>query len=406
MKVGDIRLKIIPDSRGQDTLEAEMISGEVSVTASVPSGKSTGKNEAALISPQNALEKVSWIKSQIGDTEFATLDQFDHLLTTLDGTPNKQKLGGNLILVLSIAFTKLLAKKGNLETFELIGKIAGTRERKLPYCFYNLIEGGVHVEQVPNKDEPPPPHLPFQEYLLIPQTNSPRESLNEVLLFIKLLGEKIHQRFEKLKQGDEGGYTIPSADPAVGLEVLNEVREEGGWEESKLGLDVAASTFRKDNLYLVGEKTMTTDQLLDFYSNLASGFRLLSIEDPFAEDDWQGFFNLQSRIGSSVWIVGDDLTTTNIAQIRKAKEKEVVNAVIIKPTQIGTVTETIQAANLAKSYGWKVIVSHRSGETKDTFIADLAVGLGADGFKSGCPLQEERLVKYQRLVEIEKLCRT
>ncbi len=392
MKIDDIQLKVIPDSRGQDTLEAEMISGETSAVASVPSGKSTGKNEAALIPPKNALEKIPWIKSQIGDTEFSTLEQFDHLLLTLDGTPNKSKLGGNLILVLSIAFTKLLAQKGNLETFELIAKIAGNREKKLPLCFYNLIEGGVHAEN----------SLPFQEYLLIPQTNSPRESLNEVLLFIKVLGEVIHKKYEKLKQGDEGGYTVPSTDPLTGLQILDEVRKEGGWEDSLLGLDVAASTFKKDAGYLVGDNLLTPDQLLDLYKKIVTDYPMFSIEDPFSEDDPESFAKLLELIGNKTWIVGDDLTTTNVSQIRKAKEKNAINAVIIKPTQIGTVTETIQAANLAKSYGWKTIVSHRSGETMDTFIADLAAGIGADGFKSGCPLQEVRLVKYHRLVEIER----
>ena len=156
----------------------------------------------------------------------------------------------------------------------------------------------------------------------------------------------------------------------------------------------------------MGGKIMSCDDLISYYKLLTTNYQLLFIEDPFSEEDWEGFSNLQESvlrngIGSSVWIVGDDLTTTNVERIKLAHERNAVNAVIIKPNQIGSVTEAIAAADLAKSYGWKIIVSHRSGETMDTFIADLAVGLGADGLKSGCPLQRERLVKYQRLIEIE-----
>ncbi|KKS71304.1 MAG: Enolase [Candidatus Daviesbacteria bacterium GW2011_GWA2_42_7] len=362
MTITNIQLNIIPDSRGEDTLEAEIISGEYRVTASVPSGKSKGKNEAFVLEPKKALEKFTEIKSQLLEKDFSSLEEFDNFLISLDGTPKKENLGGNLILVLSLGFTKLLAKADGLELYEEIAKISGVKAEKLPLCLFNLIEGGVHIHPAPNGAG-----LPFQEYLYIPQINSPKESLAEVMLVIRSLGEEIHQKYEHLRQGDEGGYTIPSNDPLVGLEFLQgqallRLARPGLAENYRLGLDVAASTFFHDGLYLVGDKTM----------------------------------------GEKVWIVGDDITTTNPESIKIAHEKNAINAVIIKPNQIGSVTETIRAANLAKSFGWKIIVSHRSGETKDTFIADLAVGLGADGLKSGCPLQEARLVKYQRLVEIEE----
>ena len=399
MKIQNIDLHIIPDSRGEDTLEVNMTSGGNRVTASVPSGKSKGKNEAFGLEPGKALEKFAGIKSQLLEKDFSSLEEFDNFLISLDGTPKKENLGGNLTLVLSLGFTKLLAKTEGLELYEEIAKIsgppAGGKAEKLPLCFFNLIEGGVHA-----KDS-----LPFQEYLYIPETNSPKESLEEVMLVIKELGEKIHRQYEHLRQGDEGGYTIPSNDPMQGLEVLQgasqgvPLRTQG---DALYSLDVAASTFYHDGLYLVGDKTMTRDQLLSYYQSLATGYRLLSLEDPFSEDDLEGFVNLTRELGEKVWIVGDDITTTNPESIKIAHEKNAINAVIIKPNQIGSVTETIEAANLAKSFGWKIIVSHRSGETKDTFIADLAVGLGADGLKSGCPLQQERLVKYQRLIEIEE----
>lgn len=389
MKINNIKLNIIPDSRGKDTLEVEMELDGISVTASVPSGKSTGKGEAVSLPPQQALEKIDWIKSQIKGYEFSTLDQFDNLLITLDGTEDKSSLGANLILSLSIAFTKLLAKRGNLETFELISRISGNQS-KLPLCFFNLINGGAHAVN----------SLPFQEYIFIPQTNSPKESLEQVMMAIKSLGEKIQKKYGQLKQGDEGGYIVPDKDPEIGLKILQEVMEEVN-VKANLALDVAASTFYEDGKYNIGDKSMSPKELLSYYQLLATHYPLLSIEDPFVEDDWEGFTSITKELGEKIWVIGDDLTTTNVKRIKEAEGKNAANGVIIKPNQIGTLSEAIQAANLAKSYGWKIIVSHRSGETMDTFIADLAAGLSADGLKSGCPLQKERLVKYQRLIEIE-----
>lgn len=394
MKISDIQLKIIPDSRGNDTIEALMESAGIEVFASVPSGKSTGSNESFVLPPQKTLEKITWIKSQIKNTDFSSLDQFDQMLIALDGTPNKQSLGGNLILALSICFTKLLAKKGSIEIFELIEKLAGNKPRKLPLCFFNVIEGGVHAEN----------SLPFQEYLFVQNSTSPEQALSSVMLVIKNLGEAIQKKYEKLRQGDEGGYLIPSDDPVEGLEMLKEsilASGQKGW----MSLDVAASAFFSNGKYTVGEKIMSTDELFSYYQLLATNYQLLSIEDPFDEKDIEGFKKITASLGEKIWIVGDDLTTTNTRIIKEMAGEKAANAVILKPNQIGSVSETIQAALLAKSFGWKTIVSHRSGETMDTFIADLAVGLGADGLKSGCPLQKERLVKYQRLIEIEKQCR-
>ncbi|RJP46679.1 MAG: phosphopyruvate hydratase [Armatimonadetes bacterium] len=397
MKIDGISLKIIPDSRGDDTLEATLKSGDFTASASVPSGKSTGKNEVAVVSAKQALDKISWLTAQLKDHDFVTLDQFDQLLITLDGTENKSNLGGNLILALSMAFCRLLSKAGNLELYQLLAKISGTKSFSMPFCFYNLIEGGVHT---------PPGDLPFQEYLFVPQTQSPRESLNHTLIFIKALEEKIKERFGQVNFGDEGGYVVPSNDPMVGLQILQEVTEETGFSDSKLSLDVAASSFVEDGKYRVGDKLLDKEQLLEAYKQIVNNYPVLSIEDPFSEEDWQGFTEIAKKLGDRVWIVGDDLTTTNVKRIKQAESKKAANAVIIKPNQIGSVSEAIQAARLAKSYGWKIIVSHRSGETLDTFIADLAVGLGADGLKSGCPLQKERLVKYERLVEIESRIKT
>ena len=390
MKISNIRLNIIPDSKGKDTLEASMVSEGVRILASVPAGESTGKNEAKLIESKKAVEKVPWVFSQIRDHNFASLEQFDQMLQTLDGTGDKSNLGANLILSLSISFTKLLAKKGEMEVWQLISKISGSKP-SLPLCFFNLIEGGVHTEN----------SLPFQEHWFIPKTQSPQESLHQVLIFIKALGEKIQIKYEELKQGSEGGYAVPSSDPRDGLKILREVLKEQNMD-ADLGLDVAASTFYKDGNYQVGDKLMDKDELLNLYKETVEQYPILAIEDPFAEEDWEGFKNINQTLGDKIWVIGDDLTTTNSKVIKKAAEENVINAVIIKTTQIGTVTETIQAANLAKNYGFKRIVSNRGEETMDSFIADLSVGLGAEAIKSGCPLRQERLVKYQKLVEIER----
>lgn len=374
MKLDDIQLKIIPDSRGKDTLEAYMESEGISVTASVPAGESTGRNEAKLIEPKKALEKIAWIQMQIKDHDFAELSQFDGLLNTLDGTSDKSNLGANLILSLSLCFTKLLAKKNNLETWQLIARISG-QKAKLPLCFFNVIEGGVHTKN----------SLPFQEYWYIPKTYSPKHSLELCFTLLKSLAQKIKESYGEVEMGSEGGYTVPSKDPEEGLRILKET----AGEDADFGLDVAASA-------------INSKEPISFYETLINNYPMLAIEDPYPEDDWEDFSKITKDLGDKVWIVGDDLTTTNPQMIKKAAENNAVNAVIIKTTQIGTVTETIQAANLAKSFGWKIIVANRGEETLDDFIADLAVGLGADAIKSGCPLQKERLVKYQRLVEIEE----
>lgn len=355
MKIDEVKLNIISDSRGKDTLEATLISGDLEATASVPSGKSTGATEVANIDPHQALEKVEFIKSKFKD--FNSLEEFDN---TFRG------IGGNLSLALSMAFCRLLAKKENLELFEYISKISGN-QKTLPLCFFNLINGGLHATN----------SLPFQEYLFIPQTNSPKDSLESVTTVISKLKEQLGERY-----GDEGGFTVPSDDPSLGLKILSEFGE-------RLGLDIATSAMK--NKFSIDEVILISNK-----------YNLFSIEDPCDEEDWISFAKITHQIGDKIWIVGDDLLTTNVERIKKAHELKAVNAVLIKPNQIGTITETIQAVNLAKSYGWKIIVSHRSGETMDTFIADLAVGVGADGLKSGCPLQKERLVKYERLEEIEK----
>lgn len=389
MKIFSVDLRVIKDSRDADTLEVNLKSDNFAVIASVPSGKSKGKNEVASIDPHQALQKLEWLKKEIQTKDFASVSEFDEFLIKLDGTDDKSNLGGNLILVLSIAFTKLLAKANGLETFELIAEITGKKNpSKFPFLFFNLIGGGLHAQR----------SLPFQEYLLVTRFDSPAKGLAYAKSIADKLKVDIGKNFGEVRMGDEGAFAIDSRDPRLGLEVLNRNIDDSN---VSLALDVAASTFFENGSYNVGGKIMSRDELFSYYQLLTTDYQLLSTEDPFDEEDWQGFSEMTTKLGGKVWVVGDDLTTTNPKRIKLAHEKGAVNTVIIKPNQIGSVTEAIQAALLAKSYGWKIIVSHRSGETMDSFIADLAFGLGADGLKSGAPTQKERLVKYERLIEIE-----
>ena len=246
--------------------------------------------------------------------------------------------------------------------------------------------------------------------MLIPKTGSPKESLDLVFKFIELLKKGITDVGFGVRYGDEGGFVITGEDPELGFQHFQDVvRTNRNIFENKVffGLDVASSSLwnKQDNIYIWGTELAkcywNNEQLSGVYQKLAKKYPLLSIEDPFHQDSWEEWARLNQSIGKGVWIVGDDLTVTNVERIKKAQKEGSVNAILIKPNQIGTVTETIEAVKLAKSYGWKIIISHRSGETTDNFIADLAFGVSSDGLKAGSPLQEERLVKYKRLLQIE-----
>ncbi|EKD84619.1 MAG: Enolase [uncultured bacterium] len=389
MKISDINIRIVKDSRNKDTLEAVLRSGDFEASASVPAGKSKGKFETTTLEPSLVLSKFETIKNQILNKDFPTVWEFDGFLISTDGTKEKSNLGGNLILVLSIAFTKLLAKSENLQCFQLISKILGKTPRKFPYLYFNLIGGGLHA-----KDS-----LPFQEYILVTKFPSPAKGLEYAKNCFEKLQEDIEKNFGEVRLGDEGALTIKSDDPRVGLQVLN--RNATGPEVS-LALDVAASTFFENRIYNLRGKIKSSDDLLSYYNLLATSYPLLSIEDPFSEDDKDGFIKIVANLGEKIWIIADDLTVTNPDLINKAQKEKAATGVIIKPNQIGSVTETLEAIKLAQSYNWKVIISHRSGETMDSFIADLAYGVEADGLKSGAPTQEVRLAKYNRLIEIER----
>lgn len=400
IKIIQASSNIIPDSRGQDTIEVILSTGNFQAKAAVPAGKSRGTYESVPVSPQQAQENINQIFTQIKEKDFFSVTEFDQFLLEKDGTSNKSNLGANTTLALSIAFTRLLAQTDNIPLYQLLGQLIGAKPT-FPKLFINLINGGLHAPAYLNP-------LPCQEYLIIPQHSLPSQSLDSAFIFIESLKKGVSSLGQTVVLGDEGGFVVAGDNIELGLELLQKASISANLSgKIRFGLDMAASSFStlssKSEVYYKLKDICVTKEELDInYSILAGKYNLLSIEDPFGENDWEDWRDLTQKLGKEVWIVGDDLTVTNEERIRKTKDLDAANAIIIKPNQIGTISETLKAIKLARSYGWKIIVSHRSGETEDSFIADLAYGVGADGLKAGSPSQKERVAKYNRLIEIEK----
>lgn len=409
-KIKNIIAKEIKDSRGNPTIEVELETDKGAFLASVPSGASTGENEALELRDEDG-KGVKTAISNVNDiivSKLKNLDpqnqaEIDNIMNELDGTKNKSKLGANAILGVSIAVCRAGAAGKKVPLYQHISELSG-QEMKIPLGMFNILNGGRHVRRTPSETEG---HLAIQEFMVIPQKESFAENLvlcNKIFNTLKELIEKNHG---SSPVGDEGGFApnISKTDQALFL-----LKNAIGHEPAKIALDCAASEFYKDSKYVLDGRELTRTELLEFYQDLAERFSIISIEDPFSENDWQGFEEMlklshsyasEDRSGGFI-VVGDDLTATNTERIKEAHNKEACNAVIIKPNQIGSVTEAMEALNLAKAFGWKTIVSHRSGETMDDFIADLAVGTGADFLKAGSPAKEERMVKYQRVLKIEQ----
>ncbi len=395
MKIDDIFLKIILDSRGKETLKATMKSGNIEVNSSIPQGKSTGGREAYILEPHSAIRKLEMIKNKIINVEFSSLKEFDNYLLRLDGTENKSNLGGNLILVLSQAFCYLAAKLENLELWQYLEtQLSFSIEKKVPFFLFNLINGGKHAAYGPK----------IQEYMIIPQVDDLKVSLEVAQIFFTGLKEYFKKEYGVNKFGDEGGLLILDDDYEKPLKILNQIKKELNLEHKiKFSLDIAASSFynNEQNKYrLEKDKSFSKEKLEQIYKNLVSEYDILSIEDPFEENDWESFQKLTAEVGDKTTIIGDDLTVTNPELVKKAVEMKTITGVIIKPTQIGTISETLKTIDLANKYNLKVIISHRSAETDDHFISDLAWASKAWALKAGAPNQEERMVKYNRLIKI------
>ena len=409
VKIKSVSARQILDSRGKPTIEVSLSSSNFKEVASVPSGASTGIHEAlelrdgdpkyyAGLGVNQAVSNVQKeIAEKIIDKEFdqKTLDQF---LIDLDGTPNKSKLGANAILGVSMAFAKVEAKEEGLELYEYLAKLAENKNYKFPVPMLNIINGGQHADS----------GLDIQEFMLGPVGfDSFKEKIRVGAEVIYALRKILKDKGYTVSVGDEGGFAPKLETNEEALELMVMAIEKAGYtrDQVKIGMDAAASSFYEDgkyNLKINGElKSLSSEEIVAWYKALTEKYPIISIEDGLAEDDWEGFNLLTKTLGQKITIVGDDLLVTNIKRIKTAIEKEAVNSVLIKLNQIGTVTETIEAITLAQKQGWSPFVSHRSGETTDTFIADLSVGLACPFIKSGSLVRGERVCKYNRIMEIE-----
>ncbi|MDP3998858.1 MAG: phosphopyruvate hydratase [bacterium] len=406
----------ILDSRGNPTIETTIAldDGVSAARASVPSGASLGKYEAIELRDNDpnrfngmgVLKAVGNVNNAIGSAIMGKDPQdqvgIDKLLLKLDGTPNKGNLGGNAILSVSLAVCKVAAFSLKMPLYKYINKLAFNINlpvsiEKMPTPTFNLINGGKHGAG----------NLDFQEFHVIPASHKPyHEGLR--------LGDEIYQKVRKVLDyrnaihsvGDEGGFAPNLFTNMDALEILIEAIKETPYKLSYdvfLGLDVAATHFKKGGHYQIKDhpEALAADDLIKYYQHLQENYHLLILEDPLGEDDWNDWAKLMQIMGNTVTIVGDDLFATNPERLKKGIDEKVANAILVKPNQIGTLTETLAVVKQAKDAGFKTIVSHRSGETNDTYIADLAVGLTADYVKFGAPARGERVAKYNRLLEIE-----
>ncbi len=365
----------------------------------MPSGKSRGIHEAFVLEPRKAVERFKDTRSKILEKDFETQEEFDNFLISLDGAPNKQNLGANLILALSLAFARLKAKDENLELYEYIAKDSNLKPKTQNLKpIFNVINGGAHATNPESK-------LDFQEFQIIPEVKDFGMAYGLGKEFYGKLKEFLEKKFgkENVVLGDEAGFSTPFKNNEDAIEILAELIAKYNYP-LRIGLDIAASQFYKDGYYLINDKRCSVEELKNLYLKLIEAYNILSIEDPFYEEDFESFAKLTQNITQNrcqTLIITDDLTTTNPERLRTAINKKAGNAILIKPNQIGTLTETLKVVQLAYQNNWQAIVSHRSGETIDDFIADLTVGIGAWGIKAGAPAKPERITKYERILEIE-----
>ena len=406
-RVSRLHAREVLDSRGLPALEAEVTLDDGSVGwAAVPSGASKGAHEAMELRDgalnryggRGVLRAVSSVKDRIAAAVVGldASDQvtLDRLMLELDGTVDKSHLGANAILAVSLATAKASAMSRKLPLYRSLG----TGDLVLPTPMLNILNGGKHATGSTD----------FQEFMVVPAGfDRFREALRCGAEVYQSLKGILHKRGLSTNVGDEGGFapSLPSNEEAVGL-ILDAV-EEAGYEpgvQCYLAIDAAASELYQDGTYLLARDgaRLSSAELVDYYAKWVQRYPIASIEDGLAEDDWEGWSTLADRLGDRVQLVGDDLLTTNVRRIAQAVERQCANAVLVKPNQIGTLTETLDAIAAAEKVGWNSIISHRSGETEDTFIADLAVGAGAGQIKAGAPGRGERVGKYNRVLRIEE----
>ncbi|MBQ2815514.1 MAG: phosphopyruvate hydratase [Clostridia bacterium] len=406
-KIKTVKARQIFDSRSNPTVEAEVIlENGISALGAVPSGASTGSHEAVELrdggndyNGKGILKAVENVNSTINgilcgkSTE--NIDEIDRLMIESDGTKNKSNLGANATLAVSIACAKAAAKANNEPLYKFIGKEDAIT---LPIPMMNILNGGAHADN----------NIDIQEFMIMPfGANSFKEAMK--------MGTEIYASLKKILQkkglstavGDEGGFAPNLSSDEQALDLLIEAIISAGYkpnDDIKIALDAATSEWYKDGSYVQPKSNikMTSDELITYFEKLVDKYPIFSIEDPLAEDDFEGFKKITERLGNRVQIVGDDLFVTNSERLKKGIETKAANAILIKPNQIGTISETISTVKLAQSNNYNTIMSHRSGETEDSTIADLAVALNCGQIKTGAPARSDRVAKYNQLLRIEE----
>ena len=408
-KIIDVKGREVLDSRGNPTVEVDVVlENGIVGRAIVPSGASTGEREALELRDggtrfmgKGVLKAVSNVNGPLRDLVIGmdASDQkaLDYAMIELDGTPTKSKFGANAILGISMAALRASAIDAKKPLYKYVSEKFGNGEMSEPRPMMNIINGGAHAD---NK-------LDFQEYMIIPMADTIHDR-------VRIGAEVFHNLKSVLKSkglvtsvGDEGGFAPDLDSNSEGFELIMEAIKKAGYEPGKdvcMAIDVAASEFYKNGKYeLVGEgRSLTTEELIEYYEELVNKYPIISIEDPVDENDWEGFRLVTERIGDRIQLVGDDLFVTNKACLQMGIDKHAGNAILLKVNQIGTITETLETIELARSHGYSTVISHRSGETEDTTIADLAVGLNLGQIKTGSMSRTDRICKYNQLMRIEE----
>lgn len=403
-RIKDVIGREILDSRGNPTVEVDVIleSGIIG-RAAVPSGASTGVREALELRDggtrfmgKGVLKAVEHVNNELRNLVIGmdALDQkaLDYAMIELDGTENKEKFGANAILGVSMAAMRAAANYKGLPLYKYIGE-----GNTLPVPMMNIINGGAHAD---NK-------LDFQEFMIIPQANNIHDRVRIGAEVFHNLKKVLNEKGLSTGVGDEGGFAPDLNSNSEGFELIIEAIKKAGYVPGKdvcLAIDVAASEFYENGKYnLVGEnRSLTTEELVNFYEELCSKYPIISIEDPVDENDWEGFRLVTEKLGDKIQLVGDDLFVTNKKCLQMGIDNHAGNAILLKVNQIGTITETLETIELARNNGYKTVISHRSGETEDTTIADLAVGLDLGQIKTGSLSRTDRICKYNQLIRIEE----
>jgi enolase len=400
-----IHAREILDSRGNPTVEVEVVLDDGSTArAAVPSGASTGAFEAAELRDEGKRYLGKGVENAVKNVNekiapiicgFDAQDQrlIDDEMIALDGTKNKSKLGANAILGVSLASARAAAESSDLSFFKYIG---GPTAHTLPVPMMNILNGGAHADT----------NVDIQEFMVAPiGATTFKESLRWGAEIYHSLKSVLKKQGLATSIGDEGGFAPNLASNRAALDLILEAIEKAGFKPGKeiaLAMDVAATEFHEKALYNFEGKQLTSDEMISYYAELVNAYPLVSIEDPLDEDDWDGWKKMTSQLGSKIQIVGDDLFVTNPERLSRGIENQTANALLVKVNQIGTLTETMDAVALAHRSGYRSMMSHRSGETEDTTIADLAVALECGQIKTGAPARSERVAKYNQLLRIEE----